>query len=96
MEQTHLKSNEKLKKLIALVSIAYGLCLNLGIYYHQKIKPIKRKNHGDKANSFARKGLDLIKEWTREKYPAPEFVPYLMQLAARYIRAKLYYLKIAG
>lgn len=96
LEQSHLKSNKKLKKLIALASIAYGLCLNLGIYYHQKIEPIKRKNHGYKANSFARKGIDLIKEWTREYYPAPVFVPNLMQLAARYIRAKLYFLKIAG
>jgi hypothetical protein len=96
LEKTHLKSNVKLKKLIALVSLAYGLCLNLGIYYHQNIEVIKCKNHGYKTNSFARKGIDLIREWTREYYPAPEFVPKIMQLAARYIRAKLYFLKIAG
>ena len=63
LEDTHLQDNEKLKKLVVLVSIPYGFCASLGIYYHQKVEKIKTKNHGYKANSFVRKGIDLIQEW---------------------------------
>jgi len=65
LESTHLQSISKLKKLIALVSIAYGLCRNLGIYYHQKVQNIKIKKHGYKAESFVRKGIDLIRQHFR-------------------------------
>lgn len=33
LENTHLQDNEKLKKLVALVSIAYAFCASLGIYH---------------------------------------------------------------
>lgn len=62
LEDTHLQDDGKLKKLVALVSIAYVFCASLGIYYHQKVERIKVKNHGYKANSFVRKGIDLIQE----------------------------------
>lgn len=62
LEGTHLKDLAKLKKLVALVSIAYGMCVNLGIHQHEKVKKIKVKKHGYKANSFFRHGLDTIRE----------------------------------
>jgi hypothetical protein len=62
LESTHLKELEKLKKLVAMVSIAYGLCVSMGIYQDARVKKIKVKNHGYKANSFFRKGLDKIRE----------------------------------
>lgn len=65
LESTHLQSISKLKKLVAFVSIAYGLCRNLGIYYHQKVQNIKTKKHGYKATSFVRKGIDLIRQHFR-------------------------------
>ena len=49
LESTHLQSIFKIKKLIALVSISYGLCRNLGIYSHEKIQKIKTKKHGYKT-----------------------------------------------
>ncbi len=52
IEQTHLKDDKKLKKLIALINTAYIFCLKIGIWYHQKREAIKMKNHGYKANSF--------------------------------------------
>ena len=61
LESTHLKKREKLKKLLGLVSIAYGLCLNFGLYQHQRVKTIAVKNHGYKANSFFRHGQDCIR-----------------------------------
>jgi hypothetical protein len=65
LESTHLQSICKIKKLIALVSITYSLCRNLGIYYHEKVQKIKTKNHGYKTVSFVRKGIDLIRQHFR-------------------------------
>ena len=65
LESTHLRSLEKLSKLIALVSLAYVFCINVGLYYHQKVQPIKIKNHGYKANSFARYGLNQLRALLR-------------------------------
>lgn len=74
LEATHLQDDDKLKKLVALVSIAYALCASLGIFYHQKVKRIKTKNHGYKANSFVRKGIDLIQDWFRGENNIPRKV----------------------
>lgn len=60
LEDTHMTCVKKLKILIALVSIAFAICIKVGIYYHDNIKPIKMKNHGYKANSFCRKGNDFL------------------------------------
>ena len=65
IEKTHLKCLKKIKKLIALVSIAYALCGSMGIYYHKKVQNIKKKKHGYKSNSFVRKGLNMIRELFR-------------------------------
>lgn len=62
LESTHLKCLKKLKKLVALVSIAFALCISLGIYNHLKIKNIATKRHGYKAKSFFRKGMDVIRQ----------------------------------
>ena len=53
---------ETWSKRVALVSIAYGFCVSFGLYIHPKVQPIKKKNHGYKANSFARYGLNLWRE----------------------------------
>lgn len=53
LASTHLNCFEKLKKLMALTSIAYGLCLSLGCYLHRKVQKIKTKPHGYKAVSFS-------------------------------------------
>lgn len=65
LEDTHLKKLEKLKKLIAFVSIAYAFAASMGLHHHKKVKPIALKNHGYKANSFSRKGINLIREGIR-------------------------------
>jgi hypothetical protein len=66
LESTHLKDLTKLKKLVALVSIAFGMCVSLGIYQHKKVKNIKVKNHGYKANSFFRHGLNTFREMLKK------------------------------
>jgi hypothetical protein len=67
LESTHLQDLEKLKKLVAMVSIAYGLCVSMGIYQNERVKKIKVKNHGYKANSFFRTGLDKIRGMLKMK-----------------------------
>jgi hypothetical protein len=62
LEATHLKFNDRLKKLVAVVSMAYAFCTSLGVFKHEKEKPIKIKNHKRKAKSFFRYGLDFIRD----------------------------------
>ena len=67
LEKTHLKSVEKLRKLVALVGIAYGVCRNMGIHHHVKVQKIKVKKNGYKGKSFVRKGIDLIRQFFRSE-----------------------------
>lgn len=68
LENTHLKCNQKLKKLVAFVSIAYAIVTSVGRYEHLKVKAIPTKKHGYKANSFTRKGIDLFRERFRKQW----------------------------
>lgn len=67
LRSTHLKDLEKLKKLVAMVSIAFGLCVSMGIHQDARVKKIKIKKHGYKANSFFRTGLNKIREMLKMK-----------------------------
>ncbi len=68
LEQTHLKDNVRLKKMVALVSMAYAFCTSLGIFRDQNEKPIKIKNHKRKTKSFFRYGLDFIRDAFKAGY----------------------------
>ncbi len=71
LESTHLKCPKKLSKLLVFVSIAVAICVKFGEYYHQKVQKIKVKPHGYKANSFFRKGLNIIRRGL--KNPSNDF-----------------------
>lgn len=58
IENTHLQILERLKKLFAVVAVAFVFCLQLGLNHHQKVKNINIGKHGYKTNSFFRTGLD--------------------------------------
>ena len=62
LEATHLKHNDRLKKLVGVVAVAYTFCISLGVFRHEKEKPIKIKKHKRKANSFFRYGLEFIRD----------------------------------
>jgi hypothetical protein len=66
LESTHLRDLAKVKKLVALVSMAFGFCVSLGIYQHERVKKIKVKKHGYKANSFFRHGLNTIRQMLKK------------------------------
>lgn len=65
MERTHLTDFQRLRKLFALVSIAFAICLKIGIWANSHLKAISLKNHGYKANSFFRHGLNLWRDALR-------------------------------
>jgi hypothetical protein len=99
LEKTHLKDFSKLKKLLALVSIAFSIATSMGIYIHRKVQKINTKNHGYKANSFARKGIDTIRQVFRAEQILPEGMISRMSALFRWvIRQVSQYqsLKIAG
>ena len=99
LEKTHLKDLAKLKKLVALVSMAYSMCMSIGIYIDGKVQKIKRKNHGYKANSFCRKGIDTIQEVFRPEQLLPEWMITRTKALLRWIsRQTSHYqpIKMAG
>ena len=61
LEDTHLKDPTRLRKLFALCAIAFSVSFAVGLAL-DKIKPIPIKNHGYKANSFFRHGLNFIRK----------------------------------
>lgn len=61
IENTHVKCLKKLKKLFLMVCVAFVMCLTIGIFRNDITKKIAVKKHGYKANSFARKGLNIIR-----------------------------------
>ena len=65
LEATHVRCHQKLRKLVALVSLAYAFCLGVGTVADQKIKPIARKNHGYRATSLSRHGLNILRQLSR-------------------------------
>jgi Transposase DDE domain len=68
LEDTHLKINERLKKLIGIVSMGYAFCCALGIFRHENERAIKNKKHKRKTKSFFRYGLDFIKDGFKVAY----------------------------
>lgn len=61
LEDTRLKKEGQLKKLFAMVAIAFAACLEIGIQRHQAEKPMKKRKNGYKPNSFFRHGRDKIR-----------------------------------
>lgn len=72
LEATHLRCHQKLRKLVALVSLAYALCLSVGLVAHRRGQPIRRKPHGYRAVSFSRHGLNILRQLTRSATIADE------------------------
>jgi len=60
-ESTHLIDPERIKKLVALLAIAFCWCHITG-EWAETLKPIKIKKHGRKAESIFRCGLDVLRE----------------------------------
>lgn len=51
---------ERMANLFAIVMLAYVWCYLVGIYIHENIKKIKVLNHGRRAKSLFKYGLEYI------------------------------------
>jgi len=67
LEDSHLKSREKMKKMLVFLSLALALCVNLGIFLHEKVEKIKTKKHQYKSKSFFRHGLNTLRKILKGK-----------------------------
>ena len=84
LESTHLKSSDKLSKLLVFVSIAVAICVKVGEFHHEKVQNIKTKKHGYKANSFFRKGLDILRSGL--KNPKENFILFWEECISSFVR----------
>lgn len=62
LEDTRLTHYSRIKKVIALLAIAFCWAHKTGEWQHKVIKPIKLKSHGRKEQSLFRYGLDFLTE----------------------------------
>ena len=60
LEESCLMCEYKMKKMVALLSLAFAICLSVGLEAAMQ-QAIKVKNHGYKANSFFRHGLQIMR-----------------------------------
>ena len=61
LEETHMSDPEKIKKLIALLALAFLWCHRIGEEKNRQ-EPIKVKKHGRRANNLFRYGLDYLRK----------------------------------
>ena len=99
VEATHLRCLGKLRKLVALVSLAYAFCLSVGQAADRRV-PIARKNHGYRATSLSRHGLTILRHLTRSEtdaaIPSARQVEALLQWLARQVTRHQHIVNIVG
>ncbi|MGK7892839.1 MAG: hypothetical protein AB4372_04120 [Xenococcus sp. (in: cyanobacteria)] len=61
LESTHFTDPKRLRKLLALLTLALCWAIKTGLILHQ-IKPIVLKKHGRRAKSLFRLGFDHLRE----------------------------------
>ena len=84
LESTHLKSSEKLSKLLVFVSLAVAICVKMGEYAHGKVEKIRVKKHGYKQHSFFRKGLDLLRVGLKRLNP--DFIHFFSECIQTFLK----------
>lgn len=63
IEATHVNDLGRLEKLFSLTMIAFVWCYKIGDYLDENIKRIKIKNHGRRAVSIFKYGLDYLSKF---------------------------------
>ena len=89
LEDTHMQELQRIRKLIAMISIAYAFCVSLGIYVNRKIKKIKVNINHYKVNSFFRTGMNMIFESFRKPKLIEQNLTPIFKIFARLIIRKL-------
>ena len=89
----------KLRKLGTLASLAYAFCLGVGQAAHGGRHPIARENHGHRAVSLSRHGLNLLRQPTRPLTPPEDPLARMVETILNWIAKQLarnQLLKIVG
>lgn len=60
LESTHITDPDRIRKLVALLSLALVWCYKMGIKYDACYQPIEVKKHGYKQYSYVKYGLDIL------------------------------------
>lgn len=60
LEQTHLSDIKRIEKLFAVVIIAFIWAYKVGLFLYLNFKEIRFLNHGCRAKSFVKYGLEYI------------------------------------
>lgn len=95
LESTHLKCSKKLSKLLVFVSISVAMCIKFGEYYHKKVQTIKIKKNGYHANSFFRRGIDVLRRGFKNiKQDFIDLCVEYIKVLIRWIDAQIAYSQI--
>ena len=96
LETTHLKKNDRVRKLFMLSSLAFALTYAVGSYVHYSIKKIPTKNHGYFSVSIFRKGLDTFREHFKLNISMCKIFKVLFKLTKIRIKTFLAYSNFVG
>lgn len=66
LEVTHISKNDRLRKLVGVVALAFAFCIAMGQFKHDHDKKITIRKHGRKTKSFFRYGLDFLRDGMKE------------------------------
>jgi hypothetical protein len=94
IEATHLNQIDRIKKLFALVALAFSFCVALGWYQHSKVKAIPLKNHGYKQNSFFRKGMDTFEKAFERIHTDMDYILKKIQYIIDFATQNIYVLNL--
>lgn len=90
IEETHIPFPDRIVKLVYLVAIAYVFCIHLGWNAEKSGKTTSIKNHGYRARSLFRVGIDILREYFFKKStPALELWHSIVNSFIRMARLKL-------
>ncbi len=62
LEDTHITEPERIRKLVALLSLALVWCYKVGVKYDACYEPIEVKKHGHKQYSYVKYGIDILRK----------------------------------
>ena len=79
---------QELRKLVALVRLAYAFCRSVGTRADRKSQPIARKKHGYRAMRLSRHGLNILHQLSRSGTGADEELARMVETLLRFFAGK--------
>ncbi|HMQ49527.1 MAG TPA: IS4 family transposase [Saprospiraceae bacterium] len=86
LENTHMTDLPRLKKLFAIVCLAFACCLKVGVWKHQNRRPLKKKSNGYKPYSFFRYGLNELRKALLHFHKIEKFALQIFDMIIRDVK----------